>query len=346
MPRTAVLALLAAYVLGAAGWLARSGVVRDRAANGEVELLNVACDPTRELWQELNARFIARHAAETGAKMTVLQSHGGSGSQARAVIDGQKADVVTLALWLDTDAVAKSGKMAPDWETRLPNRSLPFTSTIVMVVRRGNPKDIHDWPDLARDGVGVVTPSPKSSGNGKWSFLALWLSVLERGGSEADAREFVAKVYRNVPILDAAARGATMTFAQKKVGDVHLTWENEAHLEVAESGGALELVYPPVSILAEPHVAVVDQVVDEKGTRGVAEAYLKYLYTDEAQEVIARHHYRPTNPLVQARTAGAFPKLKLVPVTRVAPNWDAVQSRFFAEGGVFDELYAERQRGR
>ena len=236
-----------------------------------------------------------------------MQSHGGSGSQARAVADGLDADVVTLGLFPDTDAVRKAGKIDPGWEGRLPNRSLPYTSTIVFVVRRGNPKQVRDWPDLARDGVEVITPNPKTSGNGKWSFLALWGSVTTRGGSEAQAAEFVERVYRRVPVLDAAARGATMTFAQKKLGDVHLTWENEAVLEVEEARGALEIVYPPVSVLAEPPVAVVDAVVRRKGTTAVATAYLQYLYTEEAQEVIARHHYRPTNPVVKCPDGGPVP---------------------------------------
>ena len=329
---------LGLYVVAAAGWVVSAGVVRD---GGSVELLNVACDPTRALWQDLNARFADRYQQETGTPVSVLQAHGGSGSQARAVIDGLDADVVTLALWTDTDAVRKAGRIAPGWEARLPNRSLPFTSTIVFVVRAGNPKGVRDWPDLLHPGVTVVTPNPKTSGNGKWSFLALWGAVLTAGGSEADAQAYVTSVFRRVPVLDIAARGATMTFAQKRIGDVHLTWENEAHLEVQESAGQLEIVYPPTSVLAEPHVAVVDAVVDRKNTRAAAEAYLKYLYTDEAQEVIARHYYRPTTEPVRRRTADRFPPIELFPATRCGPDWDAIQRRFFAEGGVFDQLYAK-----
>lgn len=341
MLRPLLLAGLAAYVLAAAVWVIAAGVVRD---GGSVELLNIACDPTRELWRDLNARFAARYELETGAPITISQSHGGSGSQARAVIDGLDADVVTLALWTDTDAVRKAGRIAPGWEGKLPNRGLPYTSTIVFVVRAGNPKGVRDWPDLYRPDVSVVTPNPKTSGNGKWSFLALWGSVVTRGGSEADAEQYVAGVYGRVEVLDTAARGATMTFAQKRIGDVHLTWENEAHLEVQESAGQLAIVYPPVSVLAEPHVAVVDAVVDRKGTRAAAEAYLKYLYTDEAQEVIASHYYRPTSPTVKARTASRFPAITLFPATACGPDWDAIQKRFFAEGGAFDRIYAGERK--
>lgn len=337
MLRSLLLAGLAAYVLAAAGWVISAGVVRDGAT---AELLNVACDPTRELWHDLNIQFAAHYGRQTGTEIRIRQSHGGSGSQARAVIDGLDADVVTLALWTDTDAVRKAGRIDPGWEQRLPNRGLPYTSTIVFVVRSGNPKRVHDWPDLLRPGVQVITSNPKTSGNGKWSFLALWGSVVTRGGSEAEAEQYATEVFRRVPVLDTSARGATMTFAQKRIGDVHLTWENEAHLEVQESGGQLEIVYPPVSVLAEPHVAVVDAVVDRKGTRAVAEAYLKYLYTDEAQEVIAGHYYRPVSSTVKARTADRFPAIRLFPATVCGPDWDAIQKKYFAEYGLFDRLYA------
>ena len=331
MLRPLLLTALALYVLAAAAWVVSAGVVRD---GGPVELLNVACDPTRELWRDLNRKFAARYELETGTPVVISQSHGGSGSQARAVIDGLDADVVTLALWTDTDAVRKARLIDPGWEQKLPNRSLPYTSTIVFVVRAGNPKGVRDWPDLARPDVQVITPSPKTSGNGKWSFLALWGSAIKRGDSEAEAERFVGDVYRRVPVHDAAARGATMTFAQKRIGDVHLTWENEAHLEVQESAGQLDIVYPPRSVLAEPHVAVVDAVVRRKGTEKVAEAYLKYLYTDEAQEVIASHHYRPVKP------SARFPNIELFPATVCGPDWDGIQKRFFAEGGVFDRVFA------
>lgn len=306
---------------------------------GTVELLNVSYDPTRELWRDLNEQFTARYQQDSGQRLRIRQSHGGSGSQARAVIDGLDADVVTLALWTDTDALRKKELLAAGWEDRLPNRSLPYSSTIVFVVRKGNPKAIHDWPDLVREGVTVITPNPKTSGNGKLSFLAAWGAVLQQGGSESDARDFVTRLYRQTPVLDSGARGATTTFAQKKIGDVHLTWENEARLEVRESGGELELVYPPRSIRAEPHVAVVDANVERKGTRQAAEAYLRFLYTPEGQEIIARHYYRPIDPEVLSRHAGDFPPIQLFPVTVTARDWDEAQQKFFAEGGVFDAIY-------
>lgn len=340
MFRTVLLSLLALYLLASLAWIVSTGIFRP----GD-ELLNVACDPTRELWHDINLKFVARHEAKTGQHITVRQSHGGSGSQARAVIDGLDADVVTLALWSDTDAIRKAGRIDPGWENDLPNRSLPYTSTIVFVVRKGNPKQLHDWSDLLRlstnDHGGVITPNPKTSGNGKWSFLALWGSITQRGGSETEARAFVTDVFRRVPILDTAARAATMTFAQRNIGDVHLTWENEAHLEVQESGGALEIVYPPTSVLAEPYVAVVDAVVRSKGTRTVAEEYLRFLYTDEAQDIIAQHYHRPTSPAARARYADRFPQLTMFRATELAPSWDELQQRFFAEGAVFDQILAD-----
>jgi sulfate transport system substrate-binding protein len=334
--KVSLVASLAGLVL-AAGCFKSSPDGRSEA--GDVELLNVSYDPTRELWRDLNALFVPQFEKDTGRHLQIRQSHGGSGSQARAVIDGLEADVVTLALWSDTDALRARGLLAEGWEKRLPNNSLPYLSTIVFVVRKGNPKEIKDWPDLARPGVEVITPSPKTSGNGKLSFLAAWGAVRRRGGSEDDARDFVTRLYRQAPVLDPAARGATVTFSHKKIGDVHLTWENEAHLEVAESGGALEIVYPPLSIRAEPHVAVVDANVDHKDTRAAAEAYLRFLYTPEAQEVIARHHYRPTDPAVLARHAAGFPAIDLFPVTAAADSWADAQQKFFAEGGVFDRIY-------
>jgi sulfate/thiosulfate transport system substrate-binding protein len=310
----------------------------------EVELLNVSYDPTRELWRDLNALFIRRYEENTGERVTIRQSHGGSGTQARAVIDGLEADVVTLALWSDTDAIRKKGLIRPGWEERLPRHSLPYFSTIVFVVRKGNPKNVHDWPDLVRDGVRVITPSPKTSGNGKLSFLAAWGSVIHAGGSEQAAEDYVRRVYERVPVLDSGARGATMTFTQKGMGDVHLTWENEAYLEVEEAAGKLEIVYPSVSVRAEPFVAVVDAVADRKGTRAVAEAYLKSAYTPEAQEVIARHHYRPVDENVLARHRDELPGVPLFPVTEVAKDWDDAQSKFFAEGAAFDRIYAAKAK--
>jgi sulfate transport system substrate-binding protein len=328
----------AVAALAAGGWL----VIQNGSDDASVELLNVSYDPTRELWRDLNSQYLPRYRQETGQTLRIKQSHGGSGSQARAVIDGLDADVVTLALWTDTDALRQKGLIELGWEDRLPHRSLPYYSTIVFVVRKGNPKAIRDWPDLVRPGVTVITPNPKTSGNGKLSFLAAWGAVLQGGGSESEAREFVTRLYRQTPVLDSGARGATTTFAQKKIGDVHLTWENEARLEVREAAGELELVYPPRSIRAEPHVAVVDANVRRKGTQEAAEAYLRFLYTAEAQEVIARHFYRPIDPGVLARHAADFPPIELLPVTAVARDWDDAQQKYFAEGGVFDALYQPR----
>jgi sulfate/thiosulfate-binding protein len=305
----------------------------------ESELLNVSYDPTRELWRDLNKQFTAHYQKETGIELSIKQSHGGSGTQARAVLDGLEADVVTLALPSDTDALQKKGLVAANWEERLPNKSLPYYSTIIFVVRKGNPKGIKDWPDLIQEGVGVITPNPKTSGNGKLSFLAGWGAVLSRGGTEADARAFVRSLYKHVPVLDSGARGSTTTFAQKQIGDVHLTWENEAYLEIEESKGELEVVYPPVSILAEPKVAVVDANVEHKGTKAAAEAYLKFLYTDEAQETIANHRYRPSNAEILMKHSAIFPNIKLFPVTDFVSGWNEAQQKFFAEGGEFDAIY-------
>lgn len=309
------------------------------ASKTPLELLNVSYDPTRELWRAINEQFIPKFEAEHGRKLTIKPSHGGSSTQARAVIDGLDADVVTLALWSDTDAIRKQGLIKENWDERLPNKSLPYVSTIVFVVRKGNPKGIKDWPDLVKPGVQIITPNPKTSGNGKLSFLAAWGSVIQRGGGVEEARKFVTELYRHVPVLDTGARGSTTTFAQKGQGDVHLTWENEAHLEVKESEGALELIYPAVSIRAEPHVAVVDSNVDRKGTREAAEAYLKFLYTDEAQETIAANYYRPMNPEILARHSNVFRDIELFPITAVAADFDDAQKKFFAEGAIFDSIY-------
>jgi sulfate transport system substrate-binding protein len=302
------------------------------------DLLNVSYDPTRELWKELNEQFASHHEQETGKRLNIKVGHGGSGAQARAVIDGLDADVVTLALWSDTDAIRQKGLIAEGWDKRLPNNSLPYLSTIVFVVREGNPKGIKDWPDLIKEGVKIVTPNPQTSGNGQLSFLAAWASVLQRGGTEAEAQEFVTRLYQQVPVLDTGARASTTTFAQRNIGDVHLTWENEAHLELKESKTPLQIVYPQVSIRAEPPVAVVDRNVDRKGTRATAEAYLKFLYTPEAQETIARHFYRPTDPAVLKKHAETFPAIELVPITRIAPGWEEARQRFFAAGGVYDQI--------
>jgi len=315
-----------------------------RGQNGQkpVALLNVSYDPTREVWRDINSHFIPRYAQEKGVKVTINQSHGGSSTQARSVIDGLQADVVTLASFLDTDAISKRGLIKAGWVDRLPERSLPYYSTIVFVVRKGNPKGIKDWPDLVKPGISIVTPNPKTSGNGYLSFFSAWGSVVLRGGSREHAVDFVTKLYRQVPVLDAGARGATTTFVQKGIGDVHLAWENEAHLEVREAKGDLQVVYPPISIRAEPHVAVVDKNVDRKKTREAAEAYLKYLYTDEAQGILAKHFYRPSNPAILKAHAAAFPDIKLFPVTAIAKDFPDAHKQFIGDGGVFDAIYKPR----
>lgn len=331
------------WIVGAAGtvfvvlalfWFCWSG-----NDGNQVDLLNVSYDPTRELWRDINRAFAADYEEKTGFTVHIQQSHGGSGSQARSVADGLEADVVTLALFTDTDALRQQGLLAKDWRARLPEDSLPYYSTIVFVVRRGNPKNLRDWPDLVRDDVGVITPSPKTSGNGKLSFLAAWGAVRQRGGSDADAETFVRKLYANVLVLDTGARGATVTFARRDLGDVHLTWENEAHLEVKESRGALEIVYPPASIKAEPFVAWVDKNVERKGTRDAAEAYLRFLYTDAGQEIIGKHYYRPINSDVLAKFGDRFPKIELFPVTSFVRDWVEADERFFGDGGTFDRIY-------
>ncbi len=305
----------------------------------EQVLVNVSYDPTRELWKAINEQFVSDYKAKTGKQLRIEQSHGGSSSQARQVIDGLDADVVTLAMWADTNAISKAGLIKENWPERLPNGSLPYSSTIVFVVRKGNPKGIKDWPDLINDGVEVITPNAKTSGNGKLSLLAAWGSVLLRGGSEQESKDFVSKLYQHVPVLDTGARGATLTFAQKKIGDVHLTWENEAHFEVDEAKGELEIVYPPVSIRAEPRVAVVDANVDRKKSREAAEAYLKYLYTPEAQETIARFYYRPYKPEILRKHSNLFQEIELFSIQQIAGGWDEAEAKFFADGGLFDQIY-------
>ena len=332
MLKRITLVLLAAIALAAA--LARAA---------SLELLNVSYDPTRELWRDINAAFIPKYQAQTGTTLDIKQSHGGSGTQARAVVDGLEADVVTLALWPDTDAVRKAGQIEAGWEKRLPNNSLPYTSTAVFVVRKGNPKGIKDWPDLIKPGTEIVTPNPKTSGNGKVSFLAAWGSVTQRGGSEADALAFVKKLYEHVPVLDLGARGSTTTFVQKKIGDVHLAWENEAHLEVQEAGGEVEIVNPLISFLAEPPVTWVDANVKRKHTEAAAKAYLEFLYTDEGQTIIAKNFYRPINPAVRQRYAAEFPEIKLFPVTVIAKSWDDAYVKFFNDGGLFDSFYKPKR---
>jgi sulfate/thiosulfate-binding protein len=328
----------AGLVAGLAALISTTALAPATHAEGKtLELLNVSYDPTRELWRALNEKFIAQYAKETGTTLTIKQSHGGSGAQARAIIDGLEADVATLALWPDTDAIRKAGLIANGWEGHLPNHSVAYNSTIVFVVRKGNPKGIKDWPDIVKPGIEIVTPSPKTSGNGKLSLLAAWGSVTQRGGTEEQAKEFVTKLYKQAPVLDSGARGSTTTFAQKKIGDVHLTWENEAYPEVAESGGALEIVHPPISIFVEPPLAVIDANVKRKGTREAAEAYVKFLFTKAGQEIIAKYYYRPIDPAVLQ--AANFPQMTRFPITVLATDWNAVNAKFFADGGVFDSIY-------
>jgi sulfate transport system substrate-binding protein len=304
--------------------------------------LNVSYDPTRELYQEVNAAFAKSWAGKTGEVVTIHQSHGGSGKQARAVIDGLEADVVSLGLAYDVQAIADAGLISPGWEARLPNHSAPYTSTVVFVVRKGNPKGIHGWEDLVKPGVSIVTPNPKTSSGGRWSYLAAWGFARTRpGGTDEKARAFVAQIYGRVPVLDSGARGSTTTFAQRGIGDVLLAWENEASLALQELGrDRLEIVTPSVSILAEPPVAVVDKVVDRRGTRRVAEAYLAFLYTPEAQEIAAKHHYRPRLESVRTAHAADFPALELFSVAEVFGGWRKAQATHFADGGIFDGLAA------
>ena len=307
------------------------------AATGK--LLNVSYDPTRELYRDLNPKFASAYQARTGQHLEIVQSHGGSSRQARAVADGLDADVVTLALNADVDVHRKQGHIADGWSSRLPKESRPYTSTIVFVVRKGNPSHIKDWPDLLQAGVSIVTPSPKTSGNGKLAFLAAWGAVLRRGGDEAAARTFVTNLYAHVVALDPGSRAATTAFSDDKVGDVHLTWENEALLETADAAANLELVYPPISIRAEPYVAWVDSNVARKGSQALAKAYLEYLFGDEGQELVAQHGYRPFREDILKRHADRLPPLDLFPITLVAKDWNDAQQKFFSEGGVFDSLH-------
>ena len=312
------------------------------SAQSAVTLLNVSYDPTRELYQDVNAAFAASWKAKTGQAVTVNQSHGGSGKQARGVIDGLQADVVTLALAYDIDAIHEYGHLLPkDWQTRLPSNSTPYTSTIVLLVRKGNPKQIKDWGDLARPGISVVTPNPKTSGGARWNYLAAWGYALKRwNGDEAKAREFVAKVFRNVPVLDSGARGSTTTFVQRGIGDVLVAWENEALLARQKLGpDKFELVVPSVTILAEPPVAIVDKVVDKRGTRKVAQAYLEFLYSPEGQEIAARHYYRPRLEATRQKHSATFPHVETFTIDQVFGGWSKAQKTHFADGAVFDQIY-------
>ncbi len=319
-----------------------AGIAASAGARAETTILNVSYDPTRELYQDFNEAFAKHWKETTGETVVIKQSHGGSGKQARAVIDGLPADVVTLALAYDIDEIADKGKLlSPDWQSRLPDKSAPYTSTIVFLVRKGNPKGIHDWDGLVKERVAVIAPNPKTSGGARWAYLAAWGQVLRKsGGDETKAKEFVTKLYKNVPVLDTGARGSTTTFVQRGIGDVLLAWENEAFLALKEFGGdKFEIVIPSTSILAEPPVAVIDKLVDARGTRKVAEAYLKYLYTPEGQEIAAKNFYRPRDKEVAARFADKFPKLDLFTVDEVFGGWQNAQRTHFADGGIFDQIY-------
>jgi sulfate/thiosulfate transport system substrate-binding protein len=328
-----ILALLAVLVLGA--------MLPDRA-QAQTTLLNVSYDPTRELYQDFNNAFARYWKAKTGQTVTIRQSHGGSGKQARSVIDGLEADVVTLGLGYDIDALAEHGGLVPrNWQRRLPNNSAPYTSTIVFLVRKGNPKKIKDWDDLTRPGVSVITPNPKTSGGARWNYLGAWGYALQHWkGDERKARDFVTRLYQNVPVLDSGARGSTTTFVQRGVGDVLIAWENEAFLAIKALGkDRLHMVVPSVSILAEPPVSVVDTVVDKHRTRPVATAYLQYLYSPEGQEIIGKHYYRPRAAAAKAKYAARFPKIALFTIDKPFGGWAAAQRKHFADGGIFDQIY-------
>ncbi len=309
-----------------------------------VSLLNVSYDPTRELYVEFNQAFAKHWKAQTGQEVTIKQSHGGSGKQARSIIDGLQADVATLALAGDTDALhANGGWIAKDWQKRLPHNSSPYTSTIVLVVRQGNPKGIKDWDDLVKPGVSVITPNPKTSGGARWNYLAAWEFAKRKYGGDAQAKEFIGKLYGNVPVLDTGARGSSITFAQRNLGDVFISWENEAYLLEKEFGSKVDVVYPSLSILAEPAVTVVDKNVDKKGTRAVAEAYLKYLYTEEGQDIAGKHFYRPAiSDKAKAKYAAQFPKLALFTIDEAFGGWSRAAKEHFADGAHFDQIYTKK----
>lgn len=330
MNKSAIGLLLLA--LGVHGW----------AQSGSVTLLNVSYDPTRELYQDYNTAFAKYWKSKTGQTVTIQQSHGGSSKQARSVIDGLEADVVTLALAYDTDSIAERANLLPkNWQSRLPNNSSPYTSTIIFLVRKGNPKKIKDWDDLVRPGIAVITPNPKTSGGARWNYLAAWGYALKKsGGNEGQARDFITRLYRNVPVLDSGARSATTTFVEREMGDVLIAWENEALLGTKDLGqDKFEMVVPSTSILCEPTVSVVDKIVDKKHTRAVAEAYLQYLYSPEGQEIIAKHYYRPRSEAVAKKYAAQFPRLKLFTLAEIIGDWQKTNQTHFADGGVFDQVY-------
>jgi sulfate/thiosulfate-binding protein len=319
-----------------------AGALLASVASAEVTLLNVSYDPTRELYQDFNSAFATYWKATTGETVSIKQSHGGSGKQARAVIDGLQADVVTLALAYDVDALYERGKLIPkDWQKRLPHNSAPYTSTIVFLVRKGNPKQIKDWDDLVKPGISVITPNPKTSGGARWNYLAAWGYALKKSSNdEAKAKDFVSRLYKNVPVLDSGARGSTTTFVERGIGDVLIAWENEAFLSVKELGSdKVEIVVPSFSILAEPPVSIVDKIVDRHGTRKVAQAYIDYLYTPEGQEIAARHFYRPRLDAAVAKYGKQFPKINLFTIDAVFGGWQKAQATHFADGGVFDQIY-------
>lgn len=313
-------------------------------AQQSISLLNVSYDPTRELYVDFNQAFVKYWKAKTGQDVTIKQSHGGSGKQARSIIDGLDADVATLALAGDTDAVVKNGGwIAKDWQKRLPNNASPYTSTIILAVREGNPKNIKDWDDLIRPDIKVITPNPKTSGGARWNYLAAWEFAKRKYGSDAKAKEFVAKLYANVPVLDTGARGSTITFAQRGQGDVLIAWENEAYLLEKEFGAKFDVVAPSISILAEPAVAVVDKNVDRKGTRAVAQAYLEYLYTEEGQDIVGKNFYRPAvSAKAQAKYAKQFVKLKLFTIDEAFGGWEKADKEHFADGASFDQIYTKK----
>ncbi len=326
-------------VVHALSALVLASAVDSSLAQTPVSLLNVSYDPTRELYVEFNAAFAKSWKASSGQDVTIKQSHGGSGKQARAVIDGLDADVVTLALAGDVDALNKQAQLIPaNWQKRLPHNSSPYTSTIVLVVRQGNPKGIKDWDDLVKPGISVITPNPKTSGGARWNYLAAWEFAKRKYGGDAKAQEFVTKLYTNVPVLDSGARGSSVTFAQRNQGDVFISWENEAHLLEKEFGSKVDIVYPSISILAEPPVTVVDKNVDRKGTRKVAEAYLQYLYSDEGQEIAAKNFYRPINEKIKAKFEKTLPKLPLFTIDQAFGGWDKAAKEHFADGALYDQI--------
>ena len=331
---------LARRALVAAVFAAFSGLASSQAA---VSLLNVSYDPTRELYVEYNQAFARYWKGKTGQDVTIKQSHGGSGKQARSVIDGLDADVVTLALAGDIDALYNNGGwIAQDWQKRLPHNSSPYTSTVVLVVRQGNPKGIKDWDDLIKSGISVITPNPKTSGGARWNYLAAWEFAKRKYGGEAKAKEFVTALYKNVPVLDTGARGSSITFAQRNQGDVFISWENEAHLLEKEFGNKVDIVYPSLSIVAEPPVTVVDKNVDRKGTRKVAEEYLNYLYSDEGQDIAGKNYYRPISPKAQAKYAKQLPKLPLFTLEQAFGSWANADRDHFADGASFDQIYTKK----